>query len=157
VGDYDHLELQGSERKERVEQALRRIEKWGLKMPDVAPLPLHFGLDEFDKTGEIEFWIANETDSGYCGKFLFVFDGQTCPYHFHKRKHETFFVVRGSVRMRLGEGERVLAAGERLSMPPGLGHSFTGIGDALLLEVSMPTALEDSFFEDKRIGEEGVV
>ena len=54
------------------------------------------------------------------GKFLFVFDGQTCPYHRHALKHETFFVVKGRIRMLVGDGERVMEEGERLAMPPGV-------------------------------------
>ena len=154
---YADVELQGAEREEAVRKVLARIESWGLCMPDVEPLPLHFGLGEFDKIGETEFWIANEEGAGYCGKFLFVFDGQTCPYHRHVMKHETFFVVRGKVRMRIDDGERELAAGDVLPMAPGVGHSFTGVGDALLLEVSMPSVLQDNFFEDKRIGADGVI
>jgi len=42
-------------------------------------------------------------------------------------------------------------------MPPGVGHSFTGIGPALLLEVSMPSILQDNFFENKSIGNDGVI
>jgi hypothetical protein len=42
-------------------------------------------------------------------------------------------------------------------MPPGQGHSFTGVGAALILEVSMPSIRKDSFFADTRIGEGGVI
>jgi len=123
----------------------------------VEPLPLHFGLHDFYTIGETEFWIANEEAAGYCGKFLFVFDGQTCPYHRHQVKHETFFVVKGRVRMRIDDDVRELSEGDVLPMAPGTGHSFTGIGDALLLEASMPCMLQDNFFEDKRIGKDGVI
>ena len=134
-----------------------QILAWGLKMPVVTPLPLHFGLNRFTEIGETEFWVANETEHGYCGKFLFVFDGQTCPYHCHRQKHETFFVVKGSLRMKVGEEERILREGDLLPMTPGVGHSFTGIGPALVLEVSMPSILQDNFFADKRIGQDGVI
>ena len=125
-------------------------------MPDVEPLPLHFGLRKFRDAGETEFWVANETDAGYCGKFLFVFDGQTCPYHRHKVKHETFFVVKGEVGMVVDGQAKVLRQGDVLAMEPGTGHSFTGRGPALLLEASMPSIPGDSFFEDKNIGVDGV-
>lgn len=126
-------------------------------MPDVTPIPLHFGLGRFREIGETEFWVANEVEHGYCGKFLFVFDGQTCPYHHHRVKHETFFVVKGRVRMRVGDDERLLDEGDVLAMPPGTGHSFTGIGPALILEVSMPSTLHDNFFADPAIGDNGVI
>jgi len=157
MGKYDHLELQGNEREEAVQAVKEQIAAWGITMPDVTPLPLHFGLGRFRDVGETEFWVANEVELGYCGKFLFVFDGQTCPYHYHKVKHETFFLLKGTLRMRVGDEERVMEKGDLLPMPPGLGHSFTGIGPALILEVSMPSTLQDNFFENKSIGDNGVI
>ena len=157
MGKYDTVELHGEERERALARVRDQIAAWGLTMPDVTPLPLHFGLNRFAEIGETEFWIANEADKGYCGKFLFVFDGQTCPYHHHKMKHETFFVVKGTIRMNVGQEERVMREGDLLAMPPGTGHSFTGVGNALILEVSMPSVLKDNFFADKSIGESGVI
>ncbi len=157
MGKYDDVELKGQERTEVLEAINKQLEDWGVKMPQVEPLCLHFGLDNFHKIGETEFWVANESELGYCGKFLYVFDGQTCPYHSHKMKHETFFVMNGKIRIKMGDGERVMEQGDLLAMPPGVGHSFTGIGPALLLEVSMPSILQDNFFENKSIGNDGVI
>ena len=154
---YENVELHGQERAGALEAVKRQIAEWGLVMPPVEPLPLHFGLGRFREIGETEFWIANETELGYCGKFLFVFDGQTCPYHHHEIKHETFFIVKGSVRMVVDGEERVMREGDLLAMPPGKAHSFTGIGPALILEVSMPSTLKDNFFEDREIGDGGVI
>ncbi|NLC57745.1 MAG: cupin domain-containing protein [Armatimonadetes bacterium] len=157
MGEYDHLEVQGAEREEALAAIREQIAAWGLAMPPVTPIPLHFGLDRFREVGETEFWVANEAEHGYCGKFLFVLDGQTCPYHHHRVKHETFFVLKGRIRMKVGDDERVMAEGDLLAMPPGTGHSFTGIGPALILEVSMPSTLQDNFFADRRIGDNGVI
>ena len=157
MGDYDAIELDGAERQEALSRVEAQIKAWGLVMPAVTPIPLHFGLHDFYHTGETEYWIANEKEAGYCGKFLFVFDRQTCPYHFHKIKHETFFIVKGSVRMLIDGVGRVMSAGDTLAMLPGTRHSFTGIGPALLLEASMPSILNDNFFSDSHIGNGGVV
>jgi D-lyxose ketol-isomerase len=157
MGDYDPLELQGEARQEALQRVAAQINAWGLVMPNVTPMPLHFGLHDFYTTGETEFWVANEKEFGYCGKFLFVFDGQTCPFHYHRQKHETFFVLKGAVRMKTSAGEQVMRAGDSLAMSPGMGHSFTGEGPALLLEVSMPSILQDNFFSDVRVGEHGVI
>ena len=154
---YDSFEIQGDERERELAAVLEQMAKWGLTMPPVTPIPFHFGLDRFREVGETEFWVANEEKSGYCGKFLFVFDGQTCPYHHHDVKHETFFVLKGTIRMKVGGEERVMKEGDLLAMPPGVGHSFTGIGPALILEVSMPSNLQDNFFADKGIGENGII
>ncbi len=157
MSDFDAIEIHGPERERALAEIDNQIAEWGLTMPPVTPLPLHFGLFEFKVTGETEFWIANEMGSGYCGKFLFVFDGQTCPYHRHRRKHETFFVVKGILRVKTGDEERLLPQGAALAIPPGTGHSFTGVGPALLLEVSMPSVIGDNFFDDIRIGKSGVI
>lgn len=151
------FQVTGEKRKRALEHCLSTIQGWGLTMPDVEPLVLDFGLDKFDEIGEIEFWVANEEEYGYCGKFLFVADGQTCPYHKHNQKHETFFVMKGQVRMVIDDADQVLQEGDVLVMPPGQRHSFTGIGPALLLEVSMPSVRQDNFFADKAIGENGVI
>jgi len=151
------LQIWGTERDVALAECRRQVSEWGLAMPDVEPFALHFGLNDFRRTGEIEFWIVNEEDAGYCGKLLFVFDGQTCPYHHHKLKHETFFVVKGRLGMVIDGEERVMNEGDSLLVAPGTEHSFTGIGNALLLEVSMPSSLNDNFFTDKRIGRKGVI
>ena len=152
MGAYDAVALSGDERGQALYEIAAQMRAWGLTMPPGEPLPLHFGLRRFTEIGETEFWIANEIDSGYCGKFLFVFDGQTCPYHYHGIKHETFFVVKGRVRLRVGADTRELAEGDLLAMPPGVGHSFTGLGPALLLEVSTSSLPGDNYFENPNIG-----
>jgi mannose-6-phosphate isomerase-like protein (cupin superfamily) len=136
----------------RAVQALRdQAAVWGLTLPPAPPFACDFGLGRFDEIGEVEVWIANEAAAGYCGKFLFVKDGQTCPLHCHRVKHETFYMVKGEVRMVCGGVTRVLRPGDVLPVAPGVQHAFTGIGPALLLEVSMPCVLEDNVFADARI------
>jgi quercetin dioxygenase-like cupin family protein len=149
--------LVGEERQRAIERCQEVLRGWGLTMPAFDPLVLDFGLGRFHEIGEIEYWIANEEAAGYCGKFLFVDDGQTCPYHHHAVKHETFFVLKGRLRMVVDGEERVLEQGDTLVMPPGKAHSFTGIGPALVLEVSMPSIRQDSFFADRAIGDDGVI
>jgi len=157
VGKHDAVMIHGQEREQALREIRAQIEHWGLTLPDVEPLPLDFGLGDFRTIGETEWWIANETEAGYCGKFLFVFDGQTCPWHEHRVKHETFFVVKGAIAMRTAEGMVTLSQGDTLVMPPGSPHEFTGIGPALVLEASMPSIVGDSFFGDKRIGGGGII
>lgn len=157
MGKYDSVEIQGEEREKVLNAIRQQMDEWGLTLPNVTPVLLHFGLNRFMEVGESEFWIADEPANGYCGKFLFLFDGQTCPYHEHNMKHETFFVVKGSINMIVNDEPRVMKQGDLLAMPPKTGHSFTGIGPALILEVSMPSILGDNFFRDKNIGDNGVI
>jgi len=145
------IALHGQRRETALQAFRRQAEEWGVALPPVEPLVLDFGLGEFEKTGLIEYWIANEAEAGYCGKYLFVFDGQSCPEHGHSVKHETFFVVRGRVRMRCGTQTSEMVAGDVLPVAPGRPHSFTGLGPALLLELSTPCEIADNRFRDPRI------
>jgi mannose-6-phosphate isomerase-like protein (cupin superfamily) len=122
------ISLSGPSRERALGLCGRQLAAWNVTMPAVEPLVLDFGLGEFEKTGLIEYWIANEIEAGYCGKWLFLFAGQTCPRHHHQTKLETFFIFRGTVRMQ-----------------------FEGVGPALLLEVSKPCVVADNYFADTRI------
>ncbi len=137
------------------DEALRRFRKqaadWQVALPAVQPLVLDFGLGQFNQTGLIEFWLANEAEAGYCGKYLFVFDGQSCPRHHHLTKHETFFVIKGRLEVSYGNKQLILNEGDRLPIMPKVPHEFRGMGPALLLELSMPCQIDDNFFEDTRI------
>ena len=94
---------------------------------------------------------ANEIAAGYCAKYLFVFDRQRCPVHWHERKRETFFVVKGMVRVECDRAKHDMRPGDALTIVPGQHHGFAGAGPALLLEVSMPCIVADNHFEDQRI------
>jgi mannose-6-phosphate isomerase-like protein (cupin superfamily) len=129
----------------------KQMDEWGIALPDIEPLVLDFGLGEFEKTGLIEYWIANEVESGYCGKYLFVFDQQTCPLHHHRNKLETFFIVKGRVKINYDERVFFMDPGDVLRVETQKAHSFTGIGSALLLEISKPCLISDNYFTDTRI------
>jgi len=146
-----NLGLTGPAADEALARFRRQTAAWGLVMPAVPPLVLDFGLGDFDRVGLIEYWIANEVEAGYCGKFLFVFAGQTCPLHQHREKMETFYVVRGEVTMTCADETRRMRAGDVLAVPPGRRHTFTGVGPALLLELSTPCVVADNRFDDQRI------
>jgi len=148
-------QIKGKARQKALKEFKNQLKKWGLLMPGVEPQVLDFGTGKFYETGLIEYWICNEDKEGYCGKFLFVFDGQTCPYHFHKSKHETFFVLKGRVNMKVNGKLRLREQGETIRMMRNVSHSFTGKGPALLLEVSKPCKPGDNYMKDRTIGEYG--
>ena len=128
-----------------------QMKAWSLALPPAEPLVLDFGLGDFDRVGLIECWIANEMQAGYCGKYLFVFDGQECPAHAHRTKHETFFPLQGRLDVVLDGRSLTLDPGQVLPVAPGQVHSFRGKGNALLLELSMPCEVSDNRFENPRI------
>jgi len=145
------IEMNGPLREQALQSFRRQIENWDIALPNLEPLVLDFGLGKFASIGLIEVWIANEIDAGYCGKYLYVADGQTCPAHHHRNKHETFFIIEGRVRMRYVDRQFELGKGDILTVTPPHPHSFTGLGAALLLELSQPCVIDDNFFADSAI------
>ncbi len=145
------ISLQGAEREKTLQKIHQTVASWGLKLPDVAPDPLHFGYNDFYNIGETEFNINNNVEQGYCGKFMFMFAGQTCPMHFHRKKHETFFIVKGKVDMELAGKKYILNQGDRLIVDQFAKHQFTALEDSLILESSKPDLVDDSIFDDQKI------
>ena len=145
------LSIKGPAREEALNTFYQQIQDWQIAMPKFEPLVVDFGLGDFSKTGLIEFWIANETDAGYCAKYLFLFDGQTCPMHRHKTKKESFFMVKGQLRVNYDGTEMTLEPGDVLLVEPWKYHCLTGIGPSLFLEISMPCFVDDNYFANTRI------
>lgn len=145
------LGITGPQRDRAVAAFEKQLRQWQVTMPAVEPLVIDFGLGDFAKVGLIEYWIANETAAGYCGKFLFLFDGQSCPMHYHRTKLETFFIVKGRVRMDYAGKVREMREGDVLRVECNKPHEFRGIGPALILEVSKPCVIDDNYFADPRV------
>ena len=149
----EKLSLQGNDKEQIVEKIKSVVKSWGLKLPDVPADPLHFGYNNFSVIGETEFNINNNTEQGYCGKFMFLFEGQTCPMHHHRIKHETFFIVKGKVSMVLSRKVHILKQGDILLVNQFAKHKFTALEDSLILESSKPDLVDDSIFEDQMINQ----
>jgi len=152
------FELSGEEREAALSGASAVIGRWGLSMPSERPLVIHFGLGRFKEIGEIEYVVANDERKGYCGKFLFLFDGQRCPSHHHPIKDETFFIMKGMVEMTANGDTWTMRQGDAFKMMPDVEHTFMASGGpALVLEVSQPSIRNDNVFADKTIGAEGII
>ncbi len=147
------ISLQGEERERTLGRIREVVESWGLRLPDVPPDPLHFGYHDFARIGETEFNINNNVEHGYCGKFMFLFKGQTCPLHHHRVKHETFFIVKGRIEMELGPRTFEMRQGDVTVVDQHVRHRFTALEDSLVLESSKPDLVEDSIFEDPGINQ----
>jgi len=145
------LSLQGEERAKVLQKIHQKVASWWLTLPDVPPDLLHFGYHDFNKIGETEFNINNNVEQGYCGKFMFMFAGQICPMHHHRKKHETFFIIKGTVDMTLAGKKFLLKQGDRLIVDQKVKHMFTALEDSLILESSNPDLVDDSIFEDQMI------
>lgn len=143
--------LQGELKSRVLDEIKKVVNFWNLTLPEVDADALHFGYNDFSQTGETEFNINNNVEQGYCGKFMFLFAGQTCPMHHHRKKHETFFIVKGIVDMELAGKKYILNQGDRLIVDQFAKHKFTALENSLILESSKPDLLDDSIFEDQMI------
>jgi mannose-6-phosphate isomerase-like protein (cupin superfamily) len=62
------------------------------------------------------------------------------PYHLHERAENVYFVLSGTLGLRLGEDDVQVEAGQAVYIPPGLPHAVwnAGDGEARLLEIYSP-------------------
>lgn len=144
--------VQGEQADRIKDEISKQMDRWGLVMPDVPPLVFDFGAGDVSAVGETEFWIANELEHGYCGKFMFLFSGQRCPKHLHNEKHETFFLVKGKLSMIYGNEEITMDPGDIVAVDTGVFHTFIALENSLVLEISRPSILSDNVFADGNTG-----
>lgn len=94
-----------------------------------------------------EHWIVN--NEKYCGKKMLLRKGFQCSLHYHKLKHETFYVQSGRVLMIMGhddnQGIRELLPGDTVTIAPYVKHSFRGIEDSEIFEFSTQHFEDDSY------------
>jgi len=94
-----------------------------------------------------ELWIHN--DEKYCGKLLVIFAGKKCSLHYHKLKHETFYLQSGrlSVYMKYPDGREerfIMEKGMIQEVPVGTIHQMQAIEHAELFEFSTQHFDDDS-------------
>ncbi|MEK7481681.1 MAG: PfkB family carbohydrate kinase [Patescibacteria group bacterium] len=89
-----------------------------------------------------EKWLEN--NDKYCCKLLVLHKGYQCSLHYHEDKDEMFLVTKGHVRLEMGEKVIHMYEGNYVRLEPGTVHRFTGIEDAVIVEVSTTHREEDS-------------
>ncbi|MBI3288715.1 MAG: cupin domain-containing protein [Elusimicrobia bacterium] len=75
----------------------------------------------------------------YVGKILVIEKGHRLSLQYHRKKHESLYVLRGRLGLRLGRTTRIVGPGSAFSIPPGTIHRFEAPkGRVTLIEVSTP-------------------
>lgn len=75
----------------------------------------------------------------YAGKILVIEKGRRLSLQYHRRKHESLFVLKGKLTLRLGRAARLAGPGEAFDVSPGTVHRFEARhGRVTLVEVSTP-------------------
>ena len=100
-----------------------------------------------------ELWIHNSEK--YCGKLLYFKKGKRCSFHYHKVKHETFYLQSGRMTLRVIPLKDMtettapiptveLHPGDVYELPPETVHQMIAHEDSELFEFSTQHFDEDS-------------
>ncbi|HEY3328660.1 MAG TPA: cupin domain-containing protein [Capsulimonadaceae bacterium] len=114
-----------------------------------------FGLGHYREEGLGVIVRVNEPE--YCSKWLTLLPGQACPWHFHKKKKETFFVHSGEVEMSCGSENLTLKPGDRYTIGVGTDHTFSSKSGAVIEEVSTHDENSDSYFRNENVVRDPIV
>jgi sialic acid synthase SpsE/mannose-6-phosphate isomerase-like protein (cupin superfamily) len=108
----------------------------------------HYGLRRFREFGAIIIDIINRE---YCKKLIVQLPRQKHPYHFHKKKEETFQVLSGSLKVEKNGAPTNLNAGDIYLVEPNAWHKFSSFQGVIFEEISTTHFNDDSFYEDPAI------
>lgn len=97
-----------------------------------------------------EEWFAH--NKLYTGKILYINPGQKLSEQYHNMKHETIYVLEGTLKVENGNSEMTLDAGKSFVISPKTIHRFCAVnGSVKLLEVST-SEVEDVMRLDDKYG-----
>jgi N-acetylneuraminate synthase len=108
----------------------------------------HYGLDRFREFGAV---IVDCVNRSYCKKLIVVLPRQKHPYHYHKKKEETFHLLHGDLEVEIDGHQTALKPGDTALIEPGHWHKFHSLDGAIFEEISTTHFNDDSFYEDPRI------
>jgi len=108
----------------------------------------HYGLEHFREHGAIIIDVVNRE---YCKKLIIQFPRQKHPYHYHKKKEETFQVLWGSMCVERDGHEFSLERGDLFLVEPNRWHKFSTLNGCIFEEISTTHYNNDSVYEDEKI------
>jgi N-acetylneuraminate synthase len=95
--------------------------------------------------------IITQVNREYCKKILVIFPGQTNPEHFHKKKEETFIVLKGELSVVLEGSAHQVGPGQVLVIPRGSKHILSSVEGCVVEEISTQHFANDSYYSDTHI------
>lgn len=81
-----------------------------------------------------EVWLVNH--ESYCGKILYFRAGHSGSLHYHKEKHETFYLKSGDVIVDIDDKCHHLSPGDIIDIPAGTKHRVTALQESEIWEFS---------------------
>lgn len=86
----------------------------------------------------------------YCCKHLVFLNGFQCSLHYHKLKDETFYILKGKVKLELNGKTFILKEGQQKHIPINSPHRIIAkYGKAVILEISTKDRMTDSYRIEK--------
>ncbi|WP_123377654.1 N-acetylneuraminate synthase family protein [Aliarcobacter butzleri] len=108
----------------------------------------HYGLERFREYGAVIVTCINRE---YAKKYVIQLPRQKHPYHFHKRKEETFQLLYGDLEIER-EGHKIaMKLGDTCLIEQNQWHKFHTLHGAIVEEISTKHYNDDSFYEDPKI------
>ena len=97
--------------------------------------------------------MINIINHSYCKKLIIMLPGQKHPAQFHKKKEESFFILRGSINLVLDKKKYYLKTGDLKTVKKRQVHFFSTKKGAIIEELSTTSTKSDSYYLDKKIVE----
>src|SRR3989344_7171160 len=96
-----------------------------------------------------EEWIVN--NEKYCGKILNLKRGYRGSVHYHKNKHETFYLLEGKVLLEVGDELKkiIMKRGDAQILEPRTKHRFTPLENSKIIEFSTHHEDSDTYRDTK--------
>lgn len=113
-------------------------------------ISFHYGIDNFYKYG---LTMINVINDKYCKKLLILLPGQKHPPQFHKIKKESFFILYGTVDLKINKKNIKLKRGKVQTINPKDVHEFSSKKGAIIEELSTTSMKSDSYYLDNKINE----
>lgn len=105
--------------------------------------------EKHEKGWGYELWLVN--NEKYCGKILSFKAGKRCSFHYHKKKHEHFYISKGRFLLKrswdddLEKAEQIwLEVGDVVEIPRWLRHQMIAEVDSEIIEISTQHFEDDS-------------
>jgi len=83
-----------------------------------------------------EIWITKEEK--YAAKILEIKRGERSSLHYHKKKKETMYILKGKLKILVDGKEFLLTEGESITLNPGEVHRLIALEDISTIEASTP-------------------
>ena len=108
----------------------------------------HYGLERFREFGCLIITCFNYE---YAKKLILLLPRQKHPYHFHKKKEETFQILHGDLKAEIDGNPINLKNGDICTVKVNHWHKFQTSNGVIFEEISTKHFNDDSFYKDNKI------